>query len=180
MSYLNDFLEEERLRLVALPVRLAFYISHIDDVPGTARDDERERLALEKSLRSVPGRNGNAAFIKELADGALANEASWPAWATTALTALDDVPNVLMLVDGRLPTDAGRAYRRMLFYIAGVIAQAACEAGGQDDYRKEVMGGKLITRILDGLSVKTDLKMPQNVSKKEEAALQKLRQSLKG
>lgn len=180
MAYLNDFSEAERLRVVSLPVRLGYYISHVDDAAHTARDDEREHLALQKALESVVKNGGRDGLTSDVAAGVLSSRGDWAAWERSAATALDDVPSVLALIDSRLPVEPGRAYRKTLYFLSAVVAQAASEDGGVDDLRKEVPGGGLLMRLMDRLSVRTDLKLPQNISKKEREALQKLQQYLKG
>ncbi len=180
MAYLNDFSEEERSRIVSLSVRLGYYISHVDDAAHTIRDDEREHLALQKALESILKSAGRDGFVSDVAAGVLASRGDWAVWEQAAAAALDDVPSVLALIDSRLPPEPGRAYRKMLYFLSAVVAQAASEDGGVDDLRKEVMGGGLLMRLMDRLSVRTDLKLPQNISKKEREALQKLRQYLKG
>lgn len=181
MAYLNDFTESERLRVVSLPVRLGYHISHADDAAHTARDDEREHLALQKALESILKNAGRDGLVSDVAAGVLSSRGDWEIWEQSAASALDDVPSVLALIDTRLPVEPGRAYRKMLYFLSVVVAQAASEeGGGVDDLRKEVMGGGLLTRLLDRLSVRTDLKLPQNISRKEREALQKLQQYLKG
>lgn len=180
MSDLRDFTDQERLRIVALPVRLAFYISHIDDVPGTSRDEARERLAIEKALESVRRSTDDAEFANDLAESMLASRVDWPAWENAREGAMADIPAALALVDGRLPAAAGRAYRRMVYYMAAMVAQAAGEANTPRDAGRTAIGGGFFARLADRLSVRTDLKMPENVSKNERAALQKLQRSLKG
>ena len=180
MAYLNDFSVEERLRVVSLPVRLGYHISHADDAAHTMRDDEREHLSLQKALESILKNAGRGGFVSDVAAGVLASRGDWDTWEQSAGSALDDVPSVLALIDSRLPAEPGRTYRKMLYFLSAVVAQAASEDGGVDDLRKEVMGGGLLMRLMDRLSVRTDLKLPQNISKKEREALQKLRQYLKG
>lgn len=180
MSDLNDFTDQERLRLVSLPVRLAFYISHIDDVPGTNRDESREKLAVEKALEKVRRSTDDADFTNDVVEGILASRADWAAWESARAGAVEDVPAALALIDGRLPSGAGRAYRRMLYYTAAMVAQAASESDAPHNPGRAAAGGGIVARLIDKISVSTDLKMPENVSKNERAALQKLQQSLKG
>ncbi len=180
MSYFNDFLQEELDLVLSIPVRVGFWISHSEDVEGTSRDDEKERLALEKVLSVIQDKTARDSFTHEIVSAALDHKELWQAWEKSAFNVLQDIPKAIGLVRDRLPEDALRGYQKAVYYIANIVAQAACEQGGEDDLSKEMMGGGLFSKILDRLSVKTDMSTPDNVSAAEKAALQKLQQSLKG
>ena len=180
MSYFDDFLEEELSQVLSIPVRAGFWISHSEDITGTNRDDEKERLALEKVLAAIQDKTAKDAFSHQVVSAVLGHKELWGAWENSASTVLNDIPAAIHLVRDRLPEDALRGYQKTIYYIANIVAQAANERGGEDDLSGEVMGSGLFTRILDRLSVKTDMSTPDNVSPAEKAALQKLLQSLKG
>jgi hypothetical protein len=180
MSYFSDFLDEELAMVLSIPVRVGFWISHIDDIQGTSRDDEKERVALEKVLRTVFKKTDGKAFSNDVVEEGLRRKDLWPQWENNAGTVLADIPKVMYMLKERLPADAVLGFQKAVFYVGRVVAQAASEGGGEDDIRKEVMGGGLIASIMDRFSVKTDLQMPKNISNSEKAALQKLLQSLKG
>lgn len=179
-SFLDDFQDNDRALIVSMPVRIGYWMSGIDDVAGTERDDEKEALALERAVKAVFQKTGDKAFSNDVAEFALSSRADWPAWKETASTVLDDLPRLLKLVRATLPADAAKGYAKSLYYIATVVAQAASEDGGEDDLSREVMGSGLLNKILDRLSVKTDASVPENVSAREKAALQKLLEVLKG
>ena len=180
MSYFDDFMEEELALILSIPVRAGFWISHSEDIEGTSRDDEKERLALEKVLATIQGKTGEDSFSHQVVSAALIHKELWPAWEKSAFNVLADIPLALSLIRSRLPEDALHGYQKAVYYIANIVAQAASEEGGEDDLSKEVLGSGLLTKILDRLSVKTDMSAPDNVSATEKAALQKLLQSLKG
>ena len=180
MSSLNDFLDEERALIVSIPVRVGYWISHIDDVEGTQRDDGKEQLALERALKLIVSRTADGRFINDVAEYALASKAEWAAWRDRADTVLADLPRALRLIKDRLPAKDLKDYQSAVYRVAGVVAQAASEDGAEDDISREVMGAGLVTRLLDRLSVKTDMSVPENISAAEKAALQKLRACLKG
>jgi hypothetical protein len=180
MSYFGDFLDEERLLILSIPVRAGYWISQIDDMQGTKRDDEKERLGLEKALKQIFSKTHDDAFTNDVMEETLKNRKLWPAWENNASTVLADIPKAMGLIRDRLPADACKGYQKAVYYIANVVAQAAAEKGGEDDLTKEVMGSAIVSGLLDRLSVKTDMKTPDNVSETEKAALQKLLQCLKG
>lgn len=178
MSYFGDFLDEELALLISVPVRAAFWISHVDDTKGTHRDEDKEHLAFEKALRKVFAKTYGNSFTNDVIEEILKRRDLWPAWDKQADTVLTDVPKAMKLVRDRLPADAVAGYQKAVFYIARVVAQAAAEQ--EDDISREVMGAGLLNKISDFFFVKTDLKEPENVSDAEKAALQKLLAALKG
>jgi hypothetical protein len=177
MSYFGDFLDEELALLVSVPIRAAFWISHIDDVQGSERDDDKERVAIEKVLKKIYDATNDDAFTNDVIEEALKRKDLWTGWEDNAGTVLADVPKAMKLVRDRLPKDALAGYQRAVFYIAKVVAQAANEKEASEPAPK---GPGLLSRILDGFSVKTDLQTPENISDSEKAALQKLLTALKG
>lgn len=179
-SFLDDFQDDDRAMIVSMPVRIGYWMSGIDDAPGTERDDEKEELALERAVKAVFQKTGDNAFSNDVAEFSLSSRADWPVWKKTAATVLNDLPRVLSLVRATLPADAAKGYAKALYYVAVVVAQAASEEGGEDDLTREVMGSGLLNKIIDRLSVKTDASVPENVSAREKAALQKLMEVLKG
>jgi hypothetical protein len=179
-SYLNDFQDEQRAKIVALPVRVGAWMSNVDDIAGTSRDEAKEELALEKALQHVMKKTGDKSFSNDVVEFALAGKQYWPEWKANAATVLDDIPGVINLVRATLPADALKAFQKTLYFVAAVVAQAAAEKGGEDDLSREMMGAGLVQKLLDRLSVKTDMKAPDNISDKEKAALQKLADVLKG
>lgn len=178
MSYFGDFMDEELELIISIPIRAAFWISHIDDVQGTNRDDDKEHLALEKVLKKIFARTDKDAFTNDVVEEVLKRRDLWATWENEAGTVLADVPKAMKLVRDRLPKDAIAGYQKAVYYIARVVAQAAGE--DEDDLGKEVMGVGLLNKIRDRFVVKTDLKEPENVSESEKAALQKLLAALKG
>lgn len=180
MSALNDFLDEERALIVSIPVRVGYWMSRIDDVEGTERDERKEGLALERALKLIVARTKDSRFINDVAEYALASKADWAGWQGIAQTVLDDLPRALRLIKDRLPAKDLKDYQSAVYRVAGVVAQAASEDGGEDDFSREAMGGGLIAGLLDRLSVKTNMSVPENMSAAEKAALQKLLACLKG
>ena len=179
MSSLNDFLDEDRALIVSMPVRVGFWISHADDAKGTQRDDEKERLALEKALKMIESKTADSRFINDVCEYALTNKAEWGGWSASSDVALADLPTALRKIEDVLTAKDLKDYKSAIYRVAGIVAQAAAE-GGEDDLSREVMGSKLFSRLLDKLSVKTDMSVPDNISAAEKAALQKLLACLKG
>ena len=177
MSYFSDFLDDELRLIISIPVRAAFWISHVDDVAGTTHDEGNERAALEKVLKKIFNNTDDNAFTNDVIEEALARRDYWPQWEKSAATVLEDVPKAVKLVRDRLPADAVAGYQKAVFYIAKVVAQAAQEYKGPEAAQ---LAPGFFARIVDRLSVKTDLQEPENISDSEKAALQKLMAALKG
>jgi hypothetical protein len=173
MSTLNDFIDEDRTLIVSMPVRVGFWMSYIDDDPTSDRDDQKEALALEKALKMIVSKTDDARFINDVCEFALVNKAEWAGWADNAGTALADLPKALKKIEDTLTAKDLKDYKSAIYRIAGVVAQAAGEFGNSN--KPGLFGG-----LFDGLSVKTDMSTPENVSATEKAALQKLLACLKG
>lgn len=176
MSYFGDFLDEELHLLISIPIRAAFWISNIDNIETTDRDNELERVAVEKALQTIFKRTDDNAFTNDVVEEALKRRDLWPAWEGTASTVLDDIPAAMRLVQSRLPTDAVAGYQRAVFYIARVVAQAASE--DEETLGQSKLPG-FLQKIADSFSVKTNLETLNNVSPAERAALGKLQNALK-
>lgn len=176
MSYFGDFLDEELRLLISIPVRAAFWISQIDDAAGTDRDDELERVAVEKALRRIFKLTDDNAFTNDVVEEALKRRDLWAEWEANSATVLNDIPAAIKLVEGRLPADALAGYQRAVFYIARVVAQAASE--DEDVVGASKLPG-FVQKMVDRFSVKTDLHTLDNTSPAERAALGKLQNALK-
>lgn len=172
MSALNDFIDEERALIVSIPVRVGYWISHTDNVEGTARDDAREQLALEKALELIVDKTDDARFINDIAEFALANKVEWKDWQNNAGTVLADVPKALRLIESRLTAKDLKDYKSAVYRVAGIVAQAASEKDTRDE--------NMFSKFLHSFSVKTDMTVPDNISDSEKTALQKLLACLKG
>lgn len=175
MSYFGDFLDDELRLLISIPVRTAFWMSQADDAKGTERDDDMERVAVEKALRRIFKLTDDNAFTNDVVEEALKRRDLWSEWEQSCATVLDDIPQALSLVQGRLPKDALAGYQRAVFYIARVVAQAAPEDESVSSV-KSIPG--FLQKIVDRFSVKTTLQTLENVSDAERAALQKLQTAL--
>lgn len=179
-TYLDELRDEDRVLVVSLPVRIGEWVSRTHDIAGTDRDDRKEAIALEKTLRKIVEKSGDRAFTNDVAEYALASKELWPRWDAGEEGVFRDLGIALSAVDSALPAHAGKSYRKMLYFIAVSVAQASSETGDGDDLSRSMIGGGLVQKILDVLSVKTDLSVPENISDREKAALQKLLQRLKG
>ena len=135
----------------------------------------REHLALERALKLIVSKTADARFINDVAEFALTSQADWARWADNAGTVLADIPKALNLIQSRLTAKDLKDYKSAIYRVAGVVAQAAHE-----DNAAVAKGAGVVAKLLDRLSVKTDMSEPGNISDTEKAALQKLLACLKG
>lgn len=180
MSYFNDFLEEELDLLISLPARVGLWISRIDDVKDSDRDDHRERRALEVVLEALSKSKKTAPFVSEIVRQTLTYRHKWEGWRDSQDRLMQDIALAVRLVDDRLPKENARNYKKALWQVARSVAQAWGEYMGSDEgIAEEAMLGGLFLKIVDAVAdpISDD---PQNISSDEKEALKKLRAILKG
>lgn len=181
MSYFGDFQSEELSLILSIPYRAGVWVSHIDDVTGTSRDDHREDIVLEKTLRKIKGKVDPESFVSEIIQEILTHKSEWAFWEERALDVLDDIPKAVKLVRDRLPASEAVSYQKCIFHIAKTVALAVGEGDAEsEDLSRDVMGSKLLTKVVDWMSVKAGDVVPENISSAEQDALKRLLQCLKG
>lgn len=176
MSIFTDFLEEEIVLLVSLPYRVGVWMSQADDDASTERDDEQEQRALEAVLRKMAGEKDETPFVAAVARETLTYPDYWSDWGQQLDTLMDDIQKALVLVDGRLPKENARNYRKCLWGVAKAVAHAFGEFEGAEEDTKPSFIGKLLDKISDKKGVLDD--NPENMSPAEREALKKLRKAL--
>ena len=180
--FLDDFLNEELELVLSVLVRAGLWMSHVDDVGTTDRDDRKELFALRNVLKQISKENTKAPFVSELAAQALAHEKNWTRWSKgdTDDLFLTDAHKALQMVKGRLPEQQARNYAQAVFHIANAVAHAYDEhIMDGDDLQEEIFLGGFMTRLMDRLDSRIDMHNPENVSLAEKTALQKLKSALK-
>ncbi len=179
-SYFTDFQPEELDVVLSMPYRVGVWISRIDDVANTGRDDAREGMTLENTLGRIGEKAGKGSFVATIISEILAHKDVWPLWDEMAGTAPNDLPKALALVDDRLPLREAALYRKSIFHIAKRVAMAASEgADAHEDLSTHMFGGKLIAKVTDWVAARADDTMPENISGSEKEALGRLLQLLK-
>lgn len=179
-SYFVDFQHEELMLLLALPYRIGVWMSHIDDVPGSDRDEQQEEMALTHVLNRLYDRAEKTGFVAGILREVILHKAEWGPWGMSYDTALDDIGRALKLADSRLPTGDASEYRKCLFYVAKTVAMAASEQGGEPSGGLSKMpGGMILGRFADWLAAKSGKQIPANISPKEQGALKQLLHRLK-
>lgn len=176
MSYFGDFQPAELDLVLALPYRIGVWISHIDDVAGTQRDEAKESIALDYVLNRIHDNPENAGFVTSVVHEIDSHKGQWKDWGATADTAMIDLPRALSLVDARLPKMEAQQYRKCIFQIAKTVAMAAHEG---PESSADLAKAGFLGKIADWLSAKSGEQIPGNISPAEKDALGQLLQRLK-
>lgn len=179
MSYFGDFELEQLLPILSLPYRAGVWISHIDDAPGTQRDDEQEQAALERALKRVDREADKASFVHAVVGEILDHRGEWSAWGAQSGSVLDDVPVAIRRIKAQLPADEVAQYQKLVFGVAKAVAMAASEMMTPDDPIKGAMGGSLLRKLGELLPWGGEEPLPQNISETEKKALRELLHCLK-
>lgn len=176
MTSLFDYRSEDIDKIIALPLKIGQWVSHMDDEEGDL-DDERERKALLSVLKSFGKDENRPQLVREIANEALKRQAKWKGWLADPGYAMPDLTKTMGVIDSQATPDDKRAFRSMLFDLGEAVALAYGEFGMIDGDGEALDGffDKLIHRIRS----KSDEGMPGNVSASELEALEKLRAALK-
>ncbi len=172
-SHFSDFLDDELSLILSMPVRIGTWAAHMDDARHANHDEKREEDAMLRIISAIHDRTFEGSFVYAVMDSILSRKDYWPVWEAAWEDVMDDLPRAMRLIKDRLPEDEIRAFQKSIYQIGVVVAQAASETVQHDT-------NKMLTRLMDRLSVRTDLHDPENVSETEKAALKKLLQCLKG
>ncbi len=175
MPSFDDFLKEDLELIISLPYRVGMFVARADNDRDTLRDEQREEKALIAVLESLGDNRRACPFLAEVADESLSHRAAWAGWRAKKGLA-EDIARSLRLMKGRLPEESVTQFRKGLFHIGCVVAQAYGESAPQ---RGEALMSELMTRLSDRFFDPLE-KNPENISAAEKAALQKLKDALKG
>lgn len=178
-TYFSDFQHEELSLILSVPYRAGVWMSRVDDVELTQRDEEKERMALEAVLDRILNRSGGKSFVRGVVREIIVHKAEWSGWVDTAATVLDDINRAIALVDARLPAAEALQYRKCIFHVAKTVAMAANEGDVPAAGLDQVIGGKLLGRLADWVSARAGEQIPANISAAERKALSELLQRLK-
>lgn len=176
MTSLFDYKPEEIDKIIALPLKIGLWISHMDDEEGDL-DDARERKALLSVLKSFSSDENRSQLVHEIASEALKRQAKWKGWLSDPGYAMPDLTKTLMVIDSQAAPDDKRAFRSMLYDLGEAVALAYGEFGMIDGDGKALDG--FFDTLIHRIRSKADEGMPGNVSASELEALEKLRAALK-
>ena len=176
MSALSDLLPEENELVVSLPYKAGVWISHADDVGGTA-DDRREMAAIENVIVTMAKLGKASNFVRDVAHETLSQKAYWPQWRAQAGALFTDCNKATSFLAGYVSKEDLHEYRLFLWRIASAVAQAHNELGAEKKFNENLIAG-FFEKIADKITGEDDDAF-MNVSPEEQAALSRLKQALK-
>jgi hypothetical protein len=175
MIPLKNLQEDDQEIIVSLPYRVGVWMSRVDNLKNTGRDEALEERALVAVLETLAKSKKKIPFAGAVVAETLRQKRQWIVWRTRK-NFMDDLGRGLQAMEKTLPADDVLQYKRALFHVAKVVAQAF---GETRDHHKEALLSEIIEKISDRFSDPLE-KNPENVSPVEKAALQKLKEALKG
>lgn len=179
MSNLSKFTNEEHQFLVSVPYRVGVWISNVDDNTRSQIDDRQERKALEATISGLASKNKKIPFATAVMTSIEQQKSSWPAWEAQSgeEKILGDVQKAIILCkDKGLNKREINQYKQTIWRIGIVVAQAFGEQIDPDNEMHLDNFFKWIGSMVGGVKLG---KNPENMSKKEKIALNKLRAILK-
>ncbi|NQZ13214.1 MAG: hypothetical protein HRT94_00120 [Alphaproteobacteria bacterium] len=178
MSFFKELSKEEAALVISLPYRIGTWISGVDDLEKSKRDDNREAAALERAIRKIARQNTPNSFPRALMSEVETYKHLWPTWANTSdeSTLFSDINKAKECVGSKIHPKALKQYKQVLWYMALVVAQAF---GEDDDPDQEMHVNNFFSDMKERLFPSALAKAPENMSTDEKTALKKLRAALK-
>ncbi|MEM9469151.1 MAG: hypothetical protein AAF988_03225 [Pseudomonadota bacterium] len=182
MSFFKKLTPEETDLIVSLPYRVGHWISHIDDLEKTKRDDKWEAQAMDQAIRKIARQNTPNSLPRVIMSEVDSNRHQWQGWAAKDdkqnddAVLFSDIGLALDLVRLKISPKALKPYKQILWYMALVVAQAF----GEDDDPDQEMHIDHFFADMKRRFFGTKLgQQPENMSNDEKAALKKLKAALK-
>lgn len=178
MADLTVFSKEERGFLISIPYRVGVWISEVDDNTDSRMDDVQERRTLEKMISNLAAKSGKIPFGAAIMRDIENNKSVWPAWqnACAEERILGDIEKAIRLCKSKISDAELAQFKKATWQIGIMVAQAYGEHVDPDNEMHVDRFFKWLGSLSG--SVKLD-KNPENLSKAEKVALNKLRAILK-
>ncbi len=178
MADLSKFTPEERAFIASVPYRVAVWVANVDDNTGSKIDEREERKALEAAISNLAAKSAKIPFAATIMKSVEQNKSAWPAWEGKAdeQTVLADTKNALTLCKDKMGGKAVSQYKQTIWKLAMVVAQAYGEHIDPDNEMHVDRFFQWIGSLSGGAKLG---KNPENISKNEKIALNKLRAILK-
>ena len=174
MGKFSDLSKEEQLLVISVPYRIGNWISSIDDIEQTARDDKREKKALEMAIGRMADAHRKMPFAANIMKSIEKCRGQWPVWEqnTSEEAVLQDASTAIDLCQSKLGAGAAKQYKHAVWQIAMIVAQSF---GEQIDPDNEMHVDHFFQWLGGFFSAPSLKKAPENMSEKEKIALKKLR-----
>lgn len=175
---LAEFSNEERQLLVSCPYRVGMWISNVDDIEGSARDDRREKQALSIAIERLAKKHRKMPFASAVMRALEGAKSNWGNWAANSAEGdiLQDLEAALAACKQKASKRDLSEYKHAVWQIAMIIAQAYDEDHDPDN---EMHVNNFIEWIVSMTSKPKLQKRPDNISQTEKRALKKLQAVLK-
>lgn len=178
MSFFKELNADETNLIISLPYRIGHWISHVDDMEKTKRDDKWEKSALDRAISQIARKSAARSFTRKVMTEVDNNRVHWKEWATQCEESVlfSDIGLALDIVRMKVHPKALPQYKKVLWYMALVVAQAF---GEDEDPDQEMHMNHLFADLKNFLFASPLGKSPENVSDVEKTALKKLRAAIK-
>jgi hypothetical protein len=182
MSELGRFVPGDRDLLTGLFYRAGYWISHIDDTDLGTGSEEAERAQMVRVLTKISRADATAPLVRELAEEALRQQASWARWEKSSDDILADATRCAKLVKAQGTLEELQSFRRAVMLVATSVARAVREDAEHGDAETESGFSWLSEKVGAALMAVTDRGAYQdmNISPAEDTALTELLEALKG
>lgn len=179
MSHFKEFTPEETDLVVSLAYRAGYWISHVEDLDKTKRDDKWEAAAMDKAIRRIARQHLKGSFAGEVMTKVDKERVHWTAWQVKAEEphVLGDIQKAKDIILKHLSKKELKSYKQVLWYMGLVVAQAF---GEDEDPDQEMHFNNFIKGIKETFFPAKLAAAPENMSMDEKEALKKLRAALKG
>lgn len=179
MSHFKEFSPEEQELIVSLAYRIGYWISHIDDLDKTKRDDKWEAAAMDRAIKNIARQHLKGSFPGEVMKHVDKSRLKWSDWQIKSEEPhiLGDVQKSKEIILKHLSKKELKQYKHVLWYMGLVVAQAF---GEDDDPDQEMHFNNFIGGLKEMLFPAKLANAPENMSKDEKTALKKLREALRG
>lgn len=181
MHRLDQFSEDQRKMLIALPYRVGLWVSSSDSSGGDDAD-EAEQIALQTIVQGFAEDFLKSEFVQRLMEQTVAHRSEWPQWGAH----LDEVPAECSRAIELLLEDIDRkeltSFKLTLMEIATAVAMAYREIDTQGNLaiRMRVMAHVMKDRMqaMIGRRKAKTLDELLNISEYEQDALHRLAEAL--
>ncbi|NCO04347.1 MAG: hypothetical protein GW903_09170 [Alphaproteobacteria bacterium] len=179
MSHFKKFTPEETDLIVSLAYRAGYWISHVEDLDKTKRDDKWEAAAMDKAIRRIARQHLRGSFAGEVMTKVDKGRIHWTSWQVKAKEphVLGDIQKAKDIILKHLSKKELKNYKQVLWYMGLVVAQAF---GEDEDPDQEMHFNNVMKGIKEALFPAKLAATPENMSTNEKEALKKLRAALKG
>ncbi len=177
MPYFDNFTEDQRSLLVALPYRVGLWISSSDATGGNDAD-KAEMIALSSIITSYAEDYLKSEFVQGLMEEMVARSAEWPGWGKNLDEVLAECTRAVGLASERLDHRDVMSFKYNIMEIATSVAMAYRELDHSSNFLFKL---KVYSRVMidrkraqRGGRIVGTLGEMMNISSSEQVALDSL------